>query len=472
MSTAPVCTNLKLQDMFNNGDARDLLAHFYVPLTQTNVTEYRVFIVPTAEVEAFTLAVASAITNTTRYTKIVSLYANGSAQSVTYTATSVDYNGNVIVADSPYVAFILTVGKNGYTNDLTLPSEQITLTTNAPAPDSRFIKMFDINNYGNETDVRVQFNEPSLITNTSSYRLYIAPTSDLPSLSSDFLLGLSSPNFVSVAKSSAGSLRTVNLTTGVRDINGEAIVNGIPYSAVIQSVAISGVSSYSVSDRPLTMEMHAPAITISSRADVNNYNDARDIQVSFTGASIETNVLEYRVFVSTSGESGNFTQEIASTLSSDYYVVVPKAGYVNHTLTLTQALVTTTGEAITNGNYYAMFVLTVAQNGYVDTLSVASSALQLVNSPVSIALVVARASNLAIVPAVLSGISVASVVATAGNSAYSPSVITMDVEAFNQGLLIGLQISDKAFYGYNVGESIKPKDMERDASKTFWTIIR
>jgi len=46
----------------------------------------------------------------------------------------------------------------------------------------------------------------------------------------------------------------------------------------------------------------------------------------------------------------------------------------------------------------------------------------------------------------------------------------MDWVEFNAGLLIGMQISDKTRFGYNVGDNIKPDDVEYYAG--YWTILR
>jgi len=387
MPTAPLCTILKIQDISNNGDARDLMAHFYFPFVQTNVSEYRVFIVPESDVGLFTLSVASAISDTTFYTSILSEYGNGILRNVSYLSTSKDYSGNVITAGVSYVSFVLSVGRNGYDNGITLPSNALTLVTNCAAPNSGVTKMYDIGNNGNASDIRITFREPTFNSNIAYYKVCVAPTSDIATITGDFILSLTSPKFVSATKGISGSFHTVDLTSTIQDVNGNAIANGISYNAIIQSVGLDGVSSFSISDFPLTLTNNVPAATYLSRADVSNFNDARDIQYGFTSATDETNIYEYRIFVSTLAEYTAFTQSMASSLSSDFYVSVPKSGNgVQHVLTLSQYLTTISGEPIVNGTSYMIFVLSVAQNGYTDTLSSTSSiyAVELTDTPISV----------------------------------------------------------------------------------------
>jgi len=63
-----------------------------------------------------------------------------------------------------------------------------------------------------------------------------------------------------------------------------------------------------------------------------------------------------------------------------------------------------------------------------------------------------------------------------GNFNFSVSGIfpaTHDWDDFNQGLLIGLQISDKTRLGYNVDETIKAKDIGYGLTTPgYWTVIR
>ncbi|MHB8124638.1 MAG: hypothetical protein ACYDEJ_03175 [Desulfitobacteriaceae bacterium] len=247
MSTAPLATIVQVGDVNNNGNATDLYIWWTTASNQTNIAEYRIFVVPTVDASNFTVAVASAITNTTYYRVGTTYFGAGVNVGSLYgynVPYPLDYEGSAIAEDIPYTVFILSVGSNGYDNALTSPAASLTLGTNANIPPPWYIYLTDDSNSGTAGDIKVQFSEPSNVTNTSGYKIFVVPTDDINLITFEFLGGLSSASYATSSKSGAYATHILNLPSNLLDVSGDAIIEGVPYSVVIQAVAISGVSSY------------------------------------------------------------------------------------------------------------------------------------------------------------------------------------------------------------------------------------
>ena len=271
MSIAPLATLILIADTNNNGNASDIWARMQLASDHTNISYYKFLVVPASESGTFTVDSATAVVDTLRFRNIPTYYGVNALLSFNLAATQLDVNGAAIVEGVPYVIFIQTVGLNGYENSLTEPSEEITLAFNAPAVNPTYIYLYDVANNRNASDLQVQFTEPSVVTNISGYRVYVVPTSDVAIINLTFLAGLASNQYGTVTTVGASNGRTITLSSSLLDVNGNAVVPGILYSAVVQSMAISGVSSYAIKGSIL-LGIKTPKATSTSLALVPAVN--------------------------------------------------------------------------------------------------------------------------------------------------------------------------------------------------------
>ncbi|WP_322398663.1 hypothetical protein, partial [Clostridium perfringens] len=116
------------------------------------------------------------------------------------------------------------------------------------------------------------------------------------------------------------------------------------------------------------------AVTNLSVTDVNNYNDGRDLQVSFTQPSDRSNISYYQVFVVKSSDS-YFDLYRANNLNNSYnYTQINKNNSSNYiTQTLNSNSRDIDGELIRNSVSYRVYVLSVGYSGNNNALSNYSS---------------------------------------------------------------------------------------------------
>lgn len=123
--SADPATNLTAQDVADNGNGADLEISFQRATDEDKVAAYQVYIVKSANAGAFTLEEAEGNSN------FVSIQKTGMDQSVLLPDTAVDSDGDAIINEEPYLAFVLSLadGQNATLNALSDPSAEITLTT-------------------------------------------------------------------------------------------------------------------------------------------------------------------------------------------------------------------------------------------------------------------------------------------------------------------------------------------------------
>lgn len=125
-TVAGVATNVMALDTNDAGTGEDLLVYFDAATDETTISEYRILVVKSSNATGFDEAAASAVTMS-NYTAVSP---NGtSAYSTTLTNIATDVDGDAIITNVPYQAFVLSVadGTIAGTSTLSTPSADITL---------------------------------------------------------------------------------------------------------------------------------------------------------------------------------------------------------------------------------------------------------------------------------------------------------------------------------------------------------
>lgn len=110
---APVATSVMGADIGNNGDGTDLQVSFTIPSSEVGITEYRIFVVDSADAANFNVDSAKAVP-TANYTTHTPNAANYNSALL---ASSTDVKGNLIVNNQPYVIFVMSLHDGVNTND-------------------------------------------------------------------------------------------------------------------------------------------------------------------------------------------------------------------------------------------------------------------------------------------------------------------------------------------------------------------
>ncbi|WP_336781479.1 copper amine oxidase N-terminal domain-containing protein [Paenibacillus illinoisensis] len=364
----------------SNGDGRDLTVSFTRPTSEKAVSEYRIMLVKTRDVNSFNESAASVVPSG-NYT---SVSPNGSNPRLTLNAQTRDVNGDLLNSSETYRLYVLTMGNssNSYKNVLAWSAQSLKLnnvkTTVQPVTS---LRIADISDYGDGRDLEINFNQPSSTSNITYYRAFVVKAKDASSFNLTAANKVSSSNSTIIYKGNNTAVKS-QLTSSTRDTSGELIRSGTAYVVYIMSVSSNAAAAdhkLSSVSSSLTLGVNtATAPVITQVKDNSDYSDGRDILVSFNRSSDESKVASYRIFVVRNSVASSFNLTTASNLSSSLYYTVNKTGS-NITTTLPSSMKDTSGYNVTNLQDYRIYVMAVGnqQNNYTNALSSSSTLLRL-----------------------------------------------------------------------------------------------
>lgn len=356
-------TNVKASDVSDYGDGRDLQVSFTRAQNESNVTNYRVFAVKTKDAAKFNLTAAKSV-QSQNYTTVSKTSTTNTTLSTTLSSSARDTSGELIRSGVAYTVFVQSVSSNEnvLASSLSSGSSSITLSTgNATVPS--ITQVTDISDYGDGRDLRVSFNKVSDESNIHSYRVFVVKDSNYNSFNLSKANGVSSYNYTQVNKT-GNNINNLTLASGARDVDGATIRSGVYYRVFVMAVNNNN-SNNNVLSAPsnsiiLSSSSNVGAVTSLSVTDVNNYNDGRDLRVSFTQPSDRSNISYYQVFVVKSSDSYFDLYRANNLNNSYYYTQINKNNSSNYiTQTLNSNSRDIDGELIRNGISYRVYVLSV-----------------------------------------------------------------------------------------------------------------
>ncbi|WP_422660018.1 stalk domain-containing protein [Paenibacillus sp. EC2-1] len=358
-------TNVKGTDVNDYNDGRDLSVSFTRAKTENNISNYRVIAVKTKDISKFDLAAAKAVASQ-NYTTINKTSSSSTTLTTVLNSSSRDSSGEYIRNGIPYTLYVLSVSsnENSVASKLSTASSSITLATgSSTAP--VITQVTDVNDYGDGRDLRVSFTKLSDESGIGSYRIFVVKSSDYQNFNLTRANNVSSYNYTQVNKTGSNIIQT--LSSGARDVDGAAIRSGVYYRIFVMSVATGNNSGNNKLSSPSSdiilynNNSYVGSISNLYVSDVSDYNDGRDLQVSFTRASDEYNISHYRAFVVKTSKANYFDLNDANSLSSYYYTQINKTGY-NITQNLNSSSRDTDGDYIRNGTSYRVFILSQGNN--------------------------------------------------------------------------------------------------------------
>ncbi|WP_019637265.1 copper amine oxidase N-terminal domain-containing protein [Paenibacillus fonticola] len=377
-------TNVRVSDVSDYGDGRDVNVTFTRPSKDSDISSYRIFVVKTADAGKFNLAAANALSS--QYYTSVNKSSN-STLSTTLSSSTRDTSGDYIRNNVAYTVFVQSISSNtsGAAHKLSSASSSFTLTVGSVVAPV-ITQVEDYSDYGDGRDLRINFTRLSDESRISGYRIFVVKNSDYGSFNLARANNVSSANYTEWSKSGYNFSQT--LPSGARDVDGDLIRNGVSYRVFVMAVGsgnYAGSNALSSPSYSITLLNNYSVGTISNLAvsDVSDYNDGRDLLVSFNRASDESNLSHYRIMVVKASNAGSFTLDKANRVSSANYTQVNRNTSTNYVQqTLASGARDVDGAAIRNGVSYQVFVLSVGSGSYsgTNTLSKASSAITLSNN--------------------------------------------------------------------------------------------
>ncbi|MEK3867185.1 copper amine oxidase N-terminal domain-containing protein [Paenibacillus sp. FSL H7-0716] len=349
--TVNPASNVQLKDVSDNGDGRDLQVSFTQSSNEALVDHYRVMIVKAWS--AFNISSAQKVTSA-NYSTVL---ATGTNPTIRMTANSRDVDGDLIKGNQTYVAYVFAVGKGNNTSALSYSSATISLNTNTVVVAPSNVQVNDVSDYSDGRDLAVSFNKVSDESKVSSYRIFVVKATNYSSFNLAAANAVSSSNYTQVNKT--GSNITQILSSGARDVDGALIKTGVGYRVFVMGVdSGSNTANNLLSAASTAITLSSVNVSNLSVSDVSDFGDGRDLKVSFTHATDETYISQYRILVVPTAYSNNFSLSEANNVSSSYYTTVSTTGSSTSQVLASSAR-DVRGNLIKNGTPYRVYVLTI-----------------------------------------------------------------------------------------------------------------
>ncbi|QOY35163.1 hypothetical protein AWH56_021055 [Anaerobacillus isosaccharinicus] len=362
--------DVKVADVSNYGNGRDLQVNFSKLADEKNLAEYRAFVVKSEKAKAFELSNAK---DNNHYTAIAKTGANLTR---TLVATAKDSDGHAIKNDVNYQVFVMSVGNQGFGSAISSPSAQIMLTNGVTDLKVTNLLVKDVADFGDGRDLQVEFTVPKLETNVIQYRVMVVPTREASTFNLNKALQISSSNYTVVNK--AGANIATTLASTAKDVNGAKVDINKSYQVFVLTVgSLSHALSSPSSAITLLDNMTTSVVTNVSVNDIGNQNNGRDMQITFTKVADETTVSEYRIFVVRQSQANSFDLTKANAVATGNYTTVAKTG-ANITQRLASNAKDSNGRLIENDVAYRVFVMSVSSVGNDDKNALSGASSQII----------------------------------------------------------------------------------------------
>ncbi|WNS46471.1 copper amine oxidase N-terminal domain-containing protein [Paenibacillus sp. MMS20-IR301] len=319
--------------------------------------------------------------STTIVLKIGSKNASINNKSVTLDVPGLNLKGRTMVP-TRFVSEALgrEVGWNQTTKVVTITSPAVDNGNTSSTPVTGVTGQ-DVSDYGDGRDLQVSFVRGGNEALVDQYRVFIVKTG--------YGLNLSSVQTIAAANYTAlpvtGANPSFTLTSGSRTMDGDTIKNDQGYTVYVLTIGKgNNANVLSSSSSTVTLVNKTAAILGTIQVnDTNDYNDGRDVLVSFNKLADESKTSSYRVFAVKTANYTSFNLAAANAVPAANYTVISKTGS-NISQVLSSGARDTDGALIRNGISYRVFVMAVNSSNTANSLlSAASSVLTLSTAGIS-----------------------------------------------------------------------------------------
>jgi hypothetical protein len=350
-----VAENVSLSDNGNNGDGRDLRVKFNKALFENQLNEYRILVIPAANVANFTIDSAKRVPLVNSFS-IAPLNKN---IDTTLNQLSIDVYGNLIKSLLSYKAIVVSYPNLTNSSDtlMSFVSNSITLThPNSVISQPTVLSTFaSANNY----NINVNFTPPASEVGILHYRLFFLDYTDSVRFNLDTANNVAIGNYQVVIPT--GLVQSLNYSSSsILTRKGQPLSALKKYKVKIMAYTDSvntNFSSISPASNSFTVYTQVESVKNIVVEDIADSHSISDIKISFNKAVTESNILEYRAIVVPKANNNSFNLDSAN-LSLSYATIFPNGQ--NQALILPSNLMDFKGNTIIESNTYYLYVLSVS----------------------------------------------------------------------------------------------------------------
>lgn len=216
--------NVTVKDQGQSGTPSDVTITFNKAISETNISNYRILIVPANQVSGFNTSSALGINS------FIEINKNNAGSPVVLNGGHRDINGSVLVAGQKYKVFVLSVSDStSRASNLSSASNEFNIFAQANVVQTATITALQNTSTVTEASYKLTFTKPTAETGISAYRLFIVKGTDnldITTASSNTSYPIGNPAAVEVT-----------LTKTAIDSTGANLVEGGEYKVYILSVA-------------------------------------------------------------------------------------------------------------------------------------------------------------------------------------------------------------------------------------------
>lgn len=216
--------NATVKDQGQSGTPSDVTITFNKATNETNISNYRILIVPANQVSGFNTSSALGINS------FIEINKNNAGSPVVLNGGHRDINGSALVAGQKYRVFVLSVSDStSRASNLSLASNEFNIFTQANVVQTATITGLQNTSTVTEASYKLTFTKPTAETGISAYRIFIVKGTDnldITTASSNTSYPIGNPAAVEVT-----------LTKSAIDSTGANLVEGGEYKVYILSVA-------------------------------------------------------------------------------------------------------------------------------------------------------------------------------------------------------------------------------------------
>ncbi|MGF7048941.1 hypothetical protein J2T13_003449 [Paenibacillus sp. DS2015] len=352
-------TNISVSDVNDYGDGRDLSVAFNRVSDESNISHYRVMIVPSSYSSSFNLAAANAVSSA-NFTQV-----NKTGYNLTQILSSNarDIYGALIQNGVSYKVFVLSVSNGSSSNTLSSSSSAISLSLNSTIVAPTNVAASIINNFGDGRDIEVTFNKASNENYISEYRIMVVRADSYGGFTLPVANSVTSKNYTRVVKQGTNIRQALSSTA--TDTSGNIITRGVSYRVFVLSVSdgrVNTVNALSAASGQVSLGAPVTVAAVTYLAAARDVNG--NITVYFDKVNDQTNVASYTV-MAVKGVT-NIDLATANQVSTNSIKVSTSADPRKTPIVLN---VDTAGKAFERGVSYSIYILTVAKNSGTSALS-------------------------------------------------------------------------------------------------------